>query len=289
MAVSMYYSWEAQGRPWQAALPVRETVNKLKVIYPLMVGFIWILGDDNHLTSNYPQDHTPFSYTGWPTYNPYPRVCAFDTSHQPSRGFDCDVIVPYWVAEAKAGRMPWVKYFIYKERRYDVRNNWSPVSAVGHLTHVHTSVRTDWVDRSIGTWSPVSQPERTPDVPQLFTYGDDPAPSVWISWGGVVREIVPNDSAYQDYLRVYGEGAVYPSAGSNGYPTQNLKHRTDGGNDWTDDDINDKFGVVGTRSQLFGGEPGPQGPAGPEGPPGPAGENAVLQVGTVLTVQEIAP
>ena len=166
MAVAQFFRWEADGRPWHAVTPIREFVDKLKAAAPAGASFIWTLGDQSHLTSNFPQDHTPFSVTGWPSASPYKSVFACDVSHQPALGLNIEVLFPYWLNEAKSGRMPWLKYIIWRRRRYDVRNNWSPVTAEGHDTHAHLSGRTDHEFTSLGGWSPV------PEGDDMFTDAD---------------------------------------------------------------------------------------------------------------------
>jgi hypothetical protein len=103
--------------------------------------------------ADFPEDHTPYSYTGWPTDNPYPYVFATDVMHRPDLGVDCDVLFAYWLSEAKAGRMPWLKYLIYKAKLYHVRNNWEPVKNSGHEGHIHGSARTDHLNTGLGDWS----------------------------------------------------------------------------------------------------------------------------------------
>lgn len=111
------------------------------------------IGDETHLTAEIPQDHTPFSATGWPDAHPYPTVLALDVMHHPQAGCDVGPLVDYWVAEARAGETPWVKYIIWRAQRFDVRDGWKPVEAKGHFDHAHVSFRTDYFNVSIGDWS----------------------------------------------------------------------------------------------------------------------------------------
>lgn len=204
MAVAMYYTWEAQGRPWHSCTPIREFSARLKQALPGAVGYVWTLGDDAHLESNRPQDHTPFSVTGWPWSSPYPVVFACDVSHQPARGVDCWALVPYWLTEARAGRMPWLKYIIWQAKRYDVRNGWSPVNSSGHFTHAHLSGRTDHEFYGLGGWSPVPLPPLPPEEEEdmsvqktVFRYTPDTPDGLtpyWVSIGDQVRRRLPTDA-----------------------------------------------------------------------------------------------
>lgn len=153
MATANYYAWERDGRPITPARPIRETVGRLKLAYPRAAHLFSWYADDDHYMADFPQDHTPFSETPWPIEpNPYPYVFATDVMHRPDLGVDCNVLFAYWIAEAKAGRMPWLKYLIWQGRRYDVRNNWAPATASGHFDHIHKSTRTDHRDTTLGTW-----------------------------------------------------------------------------------------------------------------------------------------
>lgn len=152
MAVAAYYTWDAAGRPWREAVWAKETNAKLEAAFPEAV--FGSIGNEAHLQAEPPQDHTPFSQTGWPVPHPYPWVNAIDVMHNRG-GVDCNVLFPYWLAEAKAGRMPWLKYMIWQAKRYDVRNNWVPVASSGHFDHVHKSGLSSRVTTSIGAWSPL--------------------------------------------------------------------------------------------------------------------------------------
>lgn len=155
MAVAAFYTWERLGRPLTPAQPIREFVEKCRVAFPKAAAqnlFSWY-ADAAHYEDSYPEDHTPFSVTGWPVANPQWWVCATDVMHRPELGVDCAVLVPYWLAEARGGRMPWLKYVIWQAKRYDVRNGWVPVGSSGHFDHAHLSGRTDHLATSLGDWA----------------------------------------------------------------------------------------------------------------------------------------
>lgn len=153
MAVAAYYSWDRLGRPLDPARPIRELVEGLRVAFPRAAGIFSWYANDAHYQSSYPQDHTPFSVTGWPLASPQWWVFATDVMHRPDLGVDCDKLFPYWLTEARAGRMPWLKYLIYKATVYDVRYGWRPQSSSGHDKHIHLSARTDHRNTSLGDWS----------------------------------------------------------------------------------------------------------------------------------------
>lgn len=155
MAVAQFYAWDRAGRPLEPARPIREVVERLRLAFPKGEEeslFSWYANDE-HYESDWPQDHTPFSVTGWPSASPYPVVFATDVMHRPDLGVDCHVLFPYWLAEARAGRMPWLKYIIWQAKIYDVRYDWKQQASSEHFTHIHLSARTDHRYTSLGSWS----------------------------------------------------------------------------------------------------------------------------------------
>jgi len=180
--VAAYYNWTAQGRPLEPAQPIRELVEALRAAYPVAAAnnlFSWY-ADDSHYQTTYPEDHTPFSVTGWPVPNPQWWVCATDIMHRPDLGVDCGVIFDHWIASARAGLTPWLKYLIWQGARYDVRNNWVPTAADGHFDHIHTSTRTDHLETGLGGWSPI--PGGVDDM-ALYLVSAPNDPAVWLSDG----------------------------------------------------------------------------------------------------------
>lgn len=159
MAVAAYYRWEREGRPLEPAQPVREIVERMKAAYPKAANTFSWYANESHYQAVPAQDHTPYSQTGWPLTSPEWWVFATDIMHHPELGVDCNALFAYWLAEAKAGRMPWLKYLIWQAQLYDVRNQWRPQSNSGHFDHIHLSVRTDWQHKGLGSWSITPQPQ----------------------------------------------------------------------------------------------------------------------------------
>lgn len=156
MATQAYHDWVAAGRPFNLATPIKEYLAAFHAAgWPFDT--LGTIGDEAHLQAARPQDHCPFSVTGWPDPNRYPYVCAFDAGHDPANGRDMNPVVAYWLSEARAGRTPWVKYIVWRGQIYDVRDGWAALPAVGHFDHAHMSIRTDWTGRSIGTFKPVGR------------------------------------------------------------------------------------------------------------------------------------
>ena len=161
MATAAYYQWVSVGKPLTPCVPIRQVVERLKVAYPKAAAknlFSWY-ANDAHYEAEPAQDHTPFSQTGWPLPSPWYVVFATDIMHRPDLGVDCNVLFAYWIAEARAGRMRWLKYLIWQGKSYDVRNEWAPRSASGHFDHIHMSTRTDHRDTHLGSWSVTPEEE----------------------------------------------------------------------------------------------------------------------------------
>lgn len=173
MAVAAYYTWDRLGRPLEPAIPILDFVKAMRAAFPRAAEanqFSWH-ADEAHYQADYPQDHTPFSVTGWPLASPQWWVFATDIMHRPDLGVDCDELFVYWLSEARSGRVPWLKYMIYKRKIYDVRNDWRSQDAVGHDTHIHLSARTDHQYTHLGNWSAVPEGEdMTPDQSRHFHF-----------------------------------------------------------------------------------------------------------------------
>lgn len=159
MANRFYAPWVADGKPFRACTPVAEVIAKFKAARPAAAkaGCFGSIGNLAHLTADIPKDHTPYSQTGWPLPSPYGVGFAVDIMHRPDLGVDCNAIFAHWLAEAKAGRLPWLKYLIWQGKSYSVRNNWEPRDADGHFDHIHASTRTDHVGTHIGDFDPLGE------------------------------------------------------------------------------------------------------------------------------------
>lgn len=241
MAAKAYYTWDALGRPLEPCRPIREYVARLKIAFPRAANqFSWY-ANDAHYQAVPPEDHTPFSATGWPQASPQWVVFATDVMHRPDLGVDCNVLMPYWLAEARAGRTPWVKYLIWQAKLYDVRNGWKPVANSGHFDHGHLSCRTDHLNTSLGSWSvaPGAPPNTGGTMAQMLIK-DTGDGQLYLVDGMFRRKVtqaqigvgaISNSGVHQaGYLGLLGNngqvfptggdmdvwGALYPPAGSTG-------------------------------------------------------------------------
>lgn len=182
MATQAYFNWVADGRPWELATPIDEYRRALRTA-GFSVESVGTLGNEVHLQANRPEDHTPFSMTGWPNPSPYPYVHAIDVSVPGPAETPTPAVAARWIDDALSGRTPWVKYIVWQGKRYDARNGWKPVAASGHFDHVHVSIRTDYTHTSIGAYNPITgggnamgelyQPSRWGNYPDGATRAPD--------------------------------------------------------------------------------------------------------------------
>jgi hypothetical protein len=142
MATSAYWSWVSAGRPFDLAEPIRRLRELARAHGVAVLGTI---GNEDHLTDSFPEDHTPFSFTAWPAPLPGYIVTAIDLADGPH--------ADRMLADAVAGRITWVKYINLRGKQYNVRNGWSPTSNSDQ--HFHLSIRSDSLG-SIGDYNPFS-------------------------------------------------------------------------------------------------------------------------------------
>lgn len=147
MSEPTYQHWVDTGRVWHPAQPIAQLAAAL---WPLH-GEVGTIGDTRHLEARTPEDHCPFSHTGWPVANMYPYVCAIDYS-----GPKWVEIRNWWIYNAHIGFAPWSKYINTghgMEYRHDDRFTHGVPNS--DANHVHLSIRSDWTHKSIGNFDVV--------------------------------------------------------------------------------------------------------------------------------------
>lgn len=149
MATEAYWEWDRAGRPYRLATPIEELKKTFRAH---QVAFLGDIGDEErHLKVDHPRDHTPFPENPWPVpLPPKPAgyvVCAVDHADGPWS----DRIL----ADARAGRLPWLKYFNFRGHHYDLRRGWAEEPSTDW--HLHISIRSDWIDRSIAGYDPIAR------------------------------------------------------------------------------------------------------------------------------------
>jgi hypothetical protein len=149
MTTHTYEYWRDHGQPYIDADPIREQRAALVRIYgPDVLGEqLGTRGNQRHMTAEPPQDHTPFSATGWPVESPYGFGHALDWS-----GPYHERLANFWIAQRTAGRSPWIKYINIRLFHYSWQPTYSRRSSSD--VHAHQSIRSDWTHRSIATGWP---------------------------------------------------------------------------------------------------------------------------------------
>ncbi len=148
MSTVEFRTWNTRGRPYDVARPISMMVGFARSRGLAILG---VIGNEAHLTSNNPQDHTPFSYTAWPIPLPGYVVTA------------CDIEAGDWcwdfLARCKAGEFPWVKYINFMGKQYSVKNGWKATNNSDQ--HFHLSIRTDYINAWIlNPFEPTPAPQK---------------------------------------------------------------------------------------------------------------------------------
>lgn len=155
-----FTDWRGAGSPWLLALPVNDLAVLLRK-YGYVVGTI---GNRRHLTANTPEDHVPYSKTGWPNPNPYPWVHAADimppsakTGLPPLAALGAQIVRDRKAGVADIGWLKYINWTTAGDNCYHDR--WTPDyqrSPSGDRGHIHLSARTDHT-HTRSTYDPVAR------------------------------------------------------------------------------------------------------------------------------------
>lgn len=145
--------WIARGQPQQTAEPILALAMKLR-----WYGYtVYTLGDTRHLDHIPPEDHTPYSETGWPVSTPYGWVTACDvmppTAAQLRDGLPSLQRLGAQLYADRQANMPgvsWLKYMNWgpADDRHAVQDRWKPDherGSSGDIGHIHLSSRSDMI------------------------------------------------------------------------------------------------------------------------------------------------
>jgi len=204
MATQAYYTWVQRGRPYTVAQPIKDLVDAAARAGVPCLG---VLGSDDtrHLQAAVPQDHTPFPVNPWPVALPGYVVCAADFRDGP------------WsdrlLADAKAGRAPYVKYLNFRNNHYDIRSGWAPTYSSD--PHLHVSCRSDFLGYRAG--DPFTGQSNNTIVSSedmaLIGQGDDG--QLYFCIGGFSHPIASTDVEDIKYLAKQGAFTLANNAAGN--------------------------------------------------------------------------
>jgi hypothetical protein len=178
MPTQAYYNWVKAGEPYQLAEWMNDFVGTMRGH-----GFtVYHYPDDAHLMTSQPQDHTPFSFTGWPLDSPF--GWAFGVDIMPKGGTDVRALAPLArqiIADKDAGLLPGLKYINWTDEQGNTwQTSWKPTKATRSNTdkgHLHLSGRSDSRYLRLNGYDPIARltggSEVTPEdirsiVRQLF-------------------------------------------------------------------------------------------------------------------------
>lgn len=164
LLTSQARAWENAGRPERIARPVAELATRLR-----RYGYtVYIIGNEKHLNAQPPEDHTPYSETGWPIPSPYGWIFALDVM-PPGRGQALPDLSE--LGEQLAGDRHdndpgarWLKYMNWEpagSAGQCVHDSWQPTWRRRPSTdrgHLHLSARSDCATYSLATdYDPVAR------------------------------------------------------------------------------------------------------------------------------------
>lgn len=145
MTSRQHQQWINEGSPWHLAVPIRELQVAIIQVHNPPAETIGTIGDEAHLDAEPPEDHTPYSETGWPDHTPPFIVTALDYN-----GPGWEALFEHLINEHLAGNMPWIKYINFR----GIHHSWEPSYATRASTdwtgHGHVSIRSDWCFVSTG-------------------------------------------------------------------------------------------------------------------------------------------
>lgn len=130
MASAAYYDWINKGSPFTLAYPCADLQKALQA-----AGYtVYAYPNRDHLLAEPPEDHTPFSATGWPIVSPFGYGHAIDI--MPRTGPMSIADLARRIIAQKRANVPgtrWIKYL-----------NWTDESGVAY----HVSWQPDYASRS---------------------------------------------------------------------------------------------------------------------------------------------
>jgi hypothetical protein len=149
-------NWERDGKPWQLIRPAEKLRDRLR-----RYGYtVYDIGNTGHLESNPPEDHTPYSETGWPKPAKYGWVYAIDIMPPTKLGLpSLQQLGAQLLKDRKASAdgLRWLKYMNWEpDRDYGgpcYHEAWQPTykrASSSDRGHIHLSGLTGYETSSIG-------------------------------------------------------------------------------------------------------------------------------------------
>jgi hypothetical protein len=212
VASSGYYEWIAAGRPYTLIRPATALVTNLRH-HGLVV---YHYPNDDHLKAPTPQDHTPYSVTGWPGANRRWLARGVDVmprDDSPAARKENADIARQLIRDRNASvpGVMWIKYINWTDEQGICRQErWTPnhttVSSIDK-GHIHISGRSDVDDDArADTYDPIArmtgtdgdmdsnQSQQLTNVHEwLLHYLQGNVTGTWPHSTGVLPKLVPNE------------------------------------------------------------------------------------------------
>lgn len=161
MASQGYRDWVAAGKPFTLAAP-------LKRLRDILRGYgytVYDIGNVSHQLADPPEDHMPYSATGWP--NRSPRWYGFALDIMPPDDDDLPTLAQLGAqiyADKMAGHegLAWLKYLNWEPGNGECHHDkWQPDHVrtdSGDRGHIHASGRSDhYLTDTTGGYDPVAR------------------------------------------------------------------------------------------------------------------------------------
>lgn len=145
MTSRQHQEWINKGEPWHLAVPIVELKNAIEAVWSPPADTIGTIGDPGHLDAEPPEDHTPYSETGWPDPTPPFIVTALDYD-----GPGWEALFEHLINERMAGRMVWIKYINFRGIHHRWEPDYKATPSDDWKGHGHVSIRSDSCFTSTG-------------------------------------------------------------------------------------------------------------------------------------------
>jgi hypothetical protein len=179
MPSPQHAAWIRSGQQWRLARPLAALRDRLR-----RYGYtVYDIGDNRHLDHIPPEDHTPYSETGWPGTTPYGWVTAIDIMPPEKPGLpSLQALGGRIYADMQSGYagVQWLKYMNWgpSSNNTAVHDRWEPTherSSSGDAGHAHLSCRSDATAWTQGdTYDPVARARG-----QMGDLMTGPIPGAW--------------------------------------------------------------------------------------------------------------
>lgn len=149
MTSPQHARWIRSGMQWSLARPLVALRDRLR-----RYGYtVYDLGDTRHLDHIPPEDHTPYSETGWPGTTPYGWVTAIDIMPEHPAGLPSLQQLGRQLVDDRQANVPgvaWIKYINWGpvNDRSAQQDRWMPnhvKRSSSDVGHIHLSGRSDHV------------------------------------------------------------------------------------------------------------------------------------------------